>query len=109
LKHDSTSKNNTHPTLFNFKGYYELRKQINGSALPSARLINDKIFMGRELYHVDENNILLLPFAQLLAHDITGLPDDTLFDEQGTETYIITRDERIFCGFINRLLFKCFQ
>ncbi|XP_025409881.1 chorion peroxidase-like, partial [Sipha flava] len=64
-------------------GYYELRKQINGSALPSARLINDKIFMGRELYHVDENNILLLPFAQLLAHDITGLPDDTLFDEQG--------------------------
>jgi len=44
--------------------------------LPNPRLINIKIFLNREIYKVDENNALILPFGQLIAHDISGLPND---------------------------------
>ncbi|XP_025410649.1 peroxidase-like [Sipha flava] len=57
-------------------GYYELRNQTNGSALPSARVVDINVFLTREKYHVDENNVLLLPFSQLLAHDLSGLTND---------------------------------
>ncbi|XP_025410681.1 peroxidase-like [Sipha flava] len=57
-------------------GYYELRKQTNGSALPSPRVVNINVFLTREKYRTDENNVLLLPFGQLLAHDLSGLSND---------------------------------
>ncbi|XP_025194619.1 peroxidase-like [Melanaphis sacchari] len=54
-------------------GFYKFRLQTNGSVLPSTRVINIQMFLNREIYHNDENNVLLLPFGQLLAHDISGL------------------------------------
>lgn len=58
------------------KGHYQLRLQTNGSALPNARLVNIKLFLMREVYRPDENNVLLYPFGQLLAHDVSGQPTD---------------------------------
>jgi len=39
--------------------------------------------MNREIYKVYENNVLLLPFGRLLAHDISGMPNDLISDENG--------------------------
>lgn len=64
-------------------GYYDLRKQTNGSALPYPRVLNVDIFLNRETYRADENNVLLLPFGQLLAHDVSGMPSDLILDENG--------------------------
>lgn len=50
--------------------------QTNGSALPSARVVSIRLFLNREKYQVDENNVLLIPFGQLIAHDVSGLPND---------------------------------
>lgn len=61
---------------------------MDGSALPSARVLNVELFLNREKYHVDENNKLLMPFAQLIAHDITGLPNDVPRNETSELTYI---------------------
>lgn len=59
-----------------FIGYWKLRLQTNGSLLPGPRVVDLHQFLGRELYKVSENNVLLLPFGQLIAHDISGLPND---------------------------------
>ncbi|KAL4142192.1 hypothetical protein QTP88_004701 [Uroleucon formosanum] len=64
-------------------GYYGIRVQTNGSALPYPRVLDVNIFLSREIYRGDENNVLLLPFGQLLAHDISGLPNDLVLDENG--------------------------
>jgi len=64
-------------------GYYKLRLQTNGSALPYPRVLDVNIFLNREIYKVDENNVLLLPFGQLLAHDISSMPNDLVLDENG--------------------------
>ncbi|XP_001944613.1 peroxidase [Acyrthosiphon pisum] len=64
-------------------GYYSLRVQTNGSELPYPRVLDVNIFLNREIYRVDENNVLLLPFGQLIAHDISGLPNDLVSDENG--------------------------
>lgn len=61
-----------------------MRLQTNGKDLPNARVLNIKLFLNREKYHVDENNVLLMPFGQLLAHDISGLPVDSPTSELGT-------------------------
>ncbi|KAF0750869.1 Uncharacterized protein FWK35_00023964, partial [Aphis craccivora] len=55
----------------------------NGSALPYPRVLDINIFMNREIYKVYENNVLLLPFGRLLAHDISGMPNDLISDENG--------------------------
>jgi len=39
--------------------------------------------MNHEIYHVDENNVLLFPFAQSSAHDVSGLPNDIISDKDG--------------------------
>lgn len=70
-------------------GYYSLRLQTDGSVLPSSRLINVKVFLSRETYKVDENNVLLMPFGQLIAHDISGLPNDVPKNELSRQCYII--------------------
>lgn len=57
--------------------------QTNGSALPSPRVVNIKLFLNQEIYRGDENNVLLLPFGQLIAHDISGLLLDIPTDDQG--------------------------
>ncbi|VVC27283.1 Haem peroxidase,Haem peroxidase, animal type [Cinara cedri] len=57
-------------------GHYDFRRQTNGSKLPNPRIINIKLFLSREIYRLSENNVLLLPFGQLIAHDISGLPND---------------------------------
>ncbi|XP_022169138.1 peroxidase-like [Myzus persicae] len=54
-------------------GFYKFRLQTNGSALPSPRVVNIKLFLNHEIYRVDENNVLLLPFGQFIAHDVSGL------------------------------------
>ncbi|XP_025194656.1 peroxidase-like isoform X2 [Melanaphis sacchari] len=64
-------------------GYYKLRVQTNGSPLPWPRVLDIDIFLNREIFRVDENNVLLLPFGQLLAHDISSLPNDLISDENG--------------------------
>lgn len=53
-----------------------MRLQTNGKALPNVRVLNIKLFLDREKYRVDENNVLLMPFGQLIAHDMSGLPLD---------------------------------
>lgn len=53
-----------------------MRVQTNGMGLPLPREVNVKLFMTREKYRVDENNVLLVPFAQLTAHDVTGVSED---------------------------------
>lgn len=60
-----------------------MRLQTNGKELPNARVLNVRLFLNREKYHVDENNVLLMPFGQLLAHDISGLPVDSPTNELG--------------------------
>lgn len=71
-----------------FLGYYQIRVQTDGSPLPNARLLNLELFLTRETYHVDENNILLMSFAQLIAHDISGLFNDV--PENKTSKLIIS-------------------
>jgi len=73
--------------IYNFSGYYGLRVQTNGSALPYPRVLDVNIFLNHEVYRVDENNVLLLPFGQLIAHDISGLPNDLVSDENGKSTF----------------------
>jgi len=73
--------------IYNFSGYYDLRVQANGSALPYPRVLDINIFLNREIYRVDENDVLLLPFGQLIAHDISGLPSDLVLDENGKSTF----------------------
>lgn len=55
-----------------------MRLQTNGSVLPSERVINVNVFLNHETYRVDENNVLLFPFAQSVAHDISGMPNDNI-------------------------------
>ncbi|KAL4142196.1 hypothetical protein QTP88_004702 [Uroleucon formosanum] len=64
-------------------GYYAFRLQSNGSALPSPRLVNLKVFLNQDIYKVDENNVLLVPFGQLIAHDVSGLFLDIPTDGHG--------------------------
>lgn len=64
-------------------GYYAFRLQTNGSALPSGRMINVKVFLNHETYRIDENNVLLFPFTQSIAHDISGLPNSIVLDKDG--------------------------
>jgi len=69
--------------FFILPDYQKTRQQSNGSTLPNVRLLNIELFLGREQYRVDENNVLLMPFAQLLAHDLTGMAIDSLISPQG--------------------------
>lgn len=46
-------------------------------------MLSINLSLGREQYRVDENNVLLLPFGQLIAHDISGLPNDVSYNEIG--------------------------
>jgi len=55
--------------------------------LPSARVIDVQVFMNHEVYRVDENNVLLFPFAQSSAHDISGLPNDIISGEDGKSIF----------------------
>lgn len=64
--------------------------QTDGSQLPSVRLINVELFLSREVYRVDENNVLLMPFGQLLAHDMSGLNTDLIRNDQGIEIFYET-------------------
>jgi len=64
-------------------GFYKIRMQTNGSTMPSTRVVQIKLFLGREKYRVDDNNVLLMPFGQLIAHDISGLPTDIPKKENG--------------------------
>lgn len=45
--------------------------------------------MGREKYRVDENNVLMMPFGQLLAHDLTGMAVDILISPQGKVIFLM--------------------
>lgn len=65
------------------KGYYKIRLQTNGSALPNSRIINTQIFLDRDVFHPDENNVFLTPFGQLIAHDVSGLAADVIKDKNG--------------------------
>lgn len=51
--------------------------------MPSPRIINVQVFLNHEIYRVDENNVLLFPFAQSSAHDISGLPNDIISEKNG--------------------------
>lgn len=42
--------------------------------------------MDQEIYQVDENNVLLVPFGQLIAHDISGLFLDIPTNDEGTQS-----------------------
>jgi len=64
-------------------GNYELRLQTNGKSLPSARVIDVNVFLNHEIYHADENNVLLSPFSQLLAHDVSGMPNNIMLEKNG--------------------------
>ncbi|XP_026807325.1 peroxidase-like [Rhopalosiphum maidis] len=64
-------------------GFYKLRLQSNGSELTSPRVINIELFLNREIYKPDENNVLLVPFGQLIAHDISGLFIDIPKNDDG--------------------------
>lgn len=64
--------------------------QTDGSQLPSVRLINVELFLSREVYRVDENNVLLMPFGQSLAHDMSGLNTDLIRNDQGIEIFYET-------------------
>lgn len=66
-----------------YSGYHAVRKQTNGSPLPNVRELNIQFFMGREQYRVDANNVFLMPFGQMLAHDTTGIKPDTLISSEG--------------------------
>lgn len=57
--------------------------QTDGSMLPNARELNVRLFLSREVYRGDENNVFLVPFGQLIAHDISGLPTDVPINELG--------------------------
>jgi len=70
-----------------------MRLQTNGSVLPSERVINVNVFLNHETYRVDENNVLLFPFAQSVAHDISGMPNDNIIGEDGK---LIFFDQYIF-------------
>lgn len=74
-------------------GYYALRLQTNGSALPSGRIIDVDIFLNHEIYRGDENNVFLFPFTQSLAHDISGLPNDLILKKDGK---LIFYDQLVF-------------
>lgn len=81
-----------------FEGYNQPRKQTNGSALPSERVVDLKLFMGREEYRLDENNVLLMPFAQLIAHDISGLPNDVPRNEKGIVPNVLLKTHACYRG-----------
>lgn len=65
-------------------GYYKLRLQTNGKELPAPRVINLNVFLNHEIYRGDENNVLLFPFSQSLAHDISGMPNHVLTEKNGS-------------------------
>jgi len=60
---------------------------MNGSALPYPRVLDINIFINCEIYKVDENNVLLLPFGKFLAHDISGMPNDLISDKNGESVF----------------------
>ncbi|XP_050431517.1 peroxidase-like [Adelges cooleyi] len=63
-------------------GKSEFRLQADGKPLPSVRLIQLKLFHGNDVRHSDrENNELLVPWGQFLAHDISYYPDDIRSNE----------------------------
>jgi len=58
-------------------GNNTFRVQLDGKPLPSARLINIKLFYLREIRYFDyKNNELLVPWGQFLTHDVSFYPDD---------------------------------
>lgn len=71
------------PWLYFYLGYYKLREQANGKPLPNVRVLNIDLFLGKEQYRVDENNVLLMPYGQLLAHDVSVIPSDIIKDSKG--------------------------
>lgn len=81
-----------------------MRIQTNGSALPNPRLVDVNIFLNREKYSADENNVLLLPFGQLLAHDISGLLNDIIVDENGDFKFYNYFDVFIFIVILNHFI-----
>ncbi|XP_050547915.1 peroxidase-like, partial [Daktulosphaira vitifoliae] len=57
-------------------GIYSFRKQIDGSPLPGARLINLKLFLNKQFPSWNEHNTLFMEWGQFVAHDTTDLPPD---------------------------------
>lgn len=63
--------------VFFYSGKNELRIQLDGKPLPSARSVGVKLFYMREIRYPDfNNNELLVPWGQFLTHDISYYPDD---------------------------------
>lgn len=60
-----------------------MREQANGKPLPNIRVLNIDLFLGKEQYRVDENNVLLVPYGQLLAHDVSVISPDLIKDSEG--------------------------
>lgn len=69
--------------IFIWIGYFKLRLQTNGKELPVPRVINLDVFLNHEIYRGDENNVLLFPFSQSLAHDISDMPNHVLTEKNG--------------------------
>ncbi|XP_050437286.1 peroxidase-like [Adelges cooleyi] len=59
------------------------RAQNDGIPLPNPRQLQLELFLYREKRKTDDNNQFLMPFAQLMAHDISGIPNDVLYYPNG--------------------------
>ncbi|XP_022170843.1 peroxidase-like isoform X2 [Myzus persicae] len=58
-------------------GDHEVRKQCNGSLLPTPRKVQLKLFLKKSDDSPDSNNYHLSQFGQWVTHDITLLPPDS--------------------------------
>ncbi|XP_001946575.2 peroxidase [Acyrthosiphon pisum] len=58
-------------------GISKLRASSDGKPLPSAREIQVKLFLNKQIRIPDKNNQLLMQWGQFIAHDVSNLAIDT--------------------------------
>lgn len=58
-------------------GISKLRTSSDGEPLPSAREIQVKLFLNKQIRIPDKNNQLLMQWGQFVAHDVSNLAIDT--------------------------------
>ncbi|XP_050523245.1 peroxidase-like isoform X1 [Daktulosphaira vitifoliae] len=64
-------------------GINSFRTQKYGLPLPNSRKLQLDIFLNQEKRLIDDNNLFIVPFGQMIAHDISSLPVKVLRDLNG--------------------------
>lgn len=75
--------------VFIFKGISKLRTSSDGEPLPSARKIQVKLFLNKQIRIPDKNNQLLMQWGQFVAHDVSNLAIDTNGEGNIMQFYLI--------------------